>query len=102
MRKMILIRIALCITLNSKQLREGGGNNSIDTAFELQDLSPGRQMAFEIFLLTELLMRYNNFSPEVSAKGRVYLSLAAWVCLAWLLWVRRVLNLLNLRQVDGS
>lgn len=46
-------------------------------------------MAFEIFRLTELLMRYNNFSPEVSAKGRVYLSLAAWVCLASVLWVRR-------------
>lgn len=59
-------------------------------------------MTYDIVLFTELLMRYNNFSPEESAKGRVYLSLAAWVCLAWLLWVRRVLNLLNLRQVGGS
>lgn len=50
MRKMILMRIALCITLNSKQLREGGKkNHSIDTAFELRGLSSGRHMTYDIF-----------------------------------------------------
>lgn len=63
MRKMILIRIALCIMLNSKQLTEK--NNPIDSVFELGDLNPGRELAFEIFLLSELLMCYNNFSLEV-------------------------------------
>lgn len=61
--KMILIRIALCIMLNSKQLT--GKNNPIDPVFELRDLNPERELAFEIFLLTELLMCYNNFSLEV-------------------------------------
>lgn len=65
MRKMILIRIALCITLNSKQLTGKKNNNPIDPVFELRDLNPGRELAFEIFLRTEVLMRYNNFSPEV-------------------------------------
>lgn len=64
MRKMVLIRIALCIMLNSKQLTEKN-NNPIDPVFELWDLKPGRELAFGIFLLTELLMCYNNFSLEV-------------------------------------
>lgn len=45
MRKMILIRIALCIMLNSKQLTEEN-NNPIDPVFELRDLKPGRELAF--------------------------------------------------------
>lgn len=60
-RKMILIRIALCIYVK----RGKNNNNSIDLVFEVWDLNPGRQLGFEIFLLTELLLRYNNFSPEV-------------------------------------